>query len=116
MAAQLQSSPTVGIIDQTNTLTLNWQPPATDSLGGDAFPEYAGWELEFTGPSVFSVEVPAPGSYPGGTISYTQVLSSSASPYSLSMYAIAQGGATNSNVWQTSGADFARAFPTPLTT
>src|SRR5271156_6849528 len=115
MPTILLSSPTIGIIDQTSTLTLSWQPPALDSSGANAFPQYAGWELQFSGPSIFSVEVPAPAAYAGGTITYTQVLTASVSPYSLSIFAISQGSAANSNPWQTNGGSVARAFPTPLT-
>src|SRR5271154_4141844 len=117
MPTILQSAPTVGIIDQTNTLTLSWQPPATDTSNANAFPQYENWELFFSGPSDFEVTVPAPGSYTGGTISYTQVLSSSASPYSLSMTAISQGSAGNSYPWLTNNnfpLGTPRQFPSPL--
>jgi hypothetical protein len=111
--AQLPSSPAVAILDQTNTLNLSWQPP----VGPDGlYDQYSGWQITLSGPANVSVGVPAPVGYLGTAMSYSQLLVSSPTPFSLTMYAIANGigGSTNSNPWQTSGTSVVRAFPTPL--
>ena len=122
VTTNLQSAPTVGLIDQNNVLTLSWQPPAlgVDNLTPVITPVdyYADWLITLTssGPTI-NVTVPPPvGFGVGSTVSYSQTLGTSATPYALSMQAQSNTPGTigNSALWQTNGINAARAFPTAL--
>jgi hypothetical protein len=92
----LQAAPASAIIDQNNILTVNWQPPVCpDGL----FDQYSGWSITYQGSGSPITQVfPAPASYSGQSLFFTQVLGTSAVPYTLTMTANAVSSFALTNV------------------
>src|SRR5271154_1805635 len=69
----LPQAPATAIIDQNNVLTLSWNPIATIAT---PFSDYSYWDIVYTVNSGTPqhVQFPAPISYAGGTLTYTQNL------------------------------------------
>jgi hypothetical protein len=92
----LQSAPTSAIIDQNNVLTVNWQPPVCPN---GLFNQYSGWTITYQGSgSPITQFFPAPAAYSGASLFFTQVLGTSAAPYTLTMTANAVSSFTLTNV------------------
>src|SRR5271163_3432965 len=70
----LPQAPATAIIDQNNVLTLSWNPIATIAT---PFSDYSYWDIVYTVNSGTPqhVQFPAPISYAGGTLTYSQNLS-----------------------------------------
>lgn len=113
MSDVLQSAPAVGVIDENNIFTLNWQP----FLGPDGtFDQYAGWDIvtkagAFAPQTVTKSAVLNPDETPTSRF-YTTVLAASEYTMTMKADAILSAGASDSSFWETSGdPTVLRAFP-----
>src|SRR5271156_5846740 len=108
------SAPATATIDQNNNLTLSWNPSPNPLILTD-FSEYNFWDIITTvnaGPNSTAV-FDAPVGYAGGTLTYSTILS--AGIITLTMQAFDHTPAALTHLWQTSGINTARTFPTGLT-
>jgi Putative Ig domain len=91
----LQSAPTSAVIDQNNVLTISWQPPVCpDGL----FDQYSGWSITYQGSGAPITQFFPATAYNGQSLFFTQVLGTSAAPYTLTMTANAVAAFTLTNV------------------
>src|SRR5271154_4936956 len=111
----LTQAPATAIIDQNNVLTLSWNPISTIAT---PFSDYSFWDIVYTvnAGTPQHVQFPAPVSYAGGTLTYTQNLSPGI--ITLTMAGFEAGPTQLTDYWEPwSVSEYVgRTFPTALTT
>ncbi len=108
MPSKLPVSPTVGLIDDSNVLTLSWPLVQETVFTTSPFESYAGWDIytsQTDGPAAFlQTFSPVPASPSAGeTLTYTTVLASGT--WLLNVKAVSNGfaGVTDSDTWSFNG-------------